>query len=123
MGAGTIATAGPPLGEMLEWAIKQHLAGLITAGVVIVLLLAITPALPANDRKRARNAVIMAMLYGLFIVVPAYLATWEYRVTDTFFLIRDFLVQDLAQGSILLIVNAFILFAIGLLAEAIRCRN
>ncbi len=39
------------------------------------------------------------------------------------FLVRDFLAQDLAQGSILLIVNAFILFAIGLLAEAIRCRN
>lgn len=39
------------------------------------------------------------------------------------FLVRDFLAQDLAQGSILLLVNAFILFAIGLLAEAIRCRN
>lgn len=39
------------------------------------------------------------------------------------FLVRDFLAQDIAQGSILLIVNAFILFAIGLLAEAIRCRN
>jgi glycosyltransferase involved in cell wall biosynthesis len=39
------------------------------------------------------------------------------------FLIRDLCAQDIAQGSILLIVNAFILFAIGLLAEAIRCRN
>lgn len=39
------------------------------------------------------------------------------------FLTRDLLVSDIAQGSILLIVNAFILFAIGLLAEAIRCRN
>ncbi len=39
------------------------------------------------------------------------------------FLIRDLLDKDIAQGSILLIVNAFILFAIGLLAEAIRCRN
>lgn len=39
------------------------------------------------------------------------------------FMVRDFLAEDLAQGSILLVVNAFILFAIGLLAEAIRCRN
>lgn len=39
------------------------------------------------------------------------------------FLTRDILVSDIAQGSILMIVNAFILFAIGLLAEAIRCRN
>jgi glycosyltransferase involved in cell wall biosynthesis len=39
------------------------------------------------------------------------------------FLVRDLLAEDIAQGSILLIVNAFILFAIGLLAEAIRCRN
>ena len=39
------------------------------------------------------------------------------------FMIRDILAKDIAQGSILLIVNAFILFAIGLLAEAIRCRN
>lgn len=39
------------------------------------------------------------------------------------FLVRDFMAQDIAQGSILLLVNAFILFAIGLLAEAIRCRN
>lgn len=39
------------------------------------------------------------------------------------FLTRDLLAADIAQGSILLIVNAFILFAIGLLAEAIRCRN
>ncbi|HLP40041.1 MAG TPA: glycosyltransferase family 2 protein [Fibrobacteria bacterium] len=39
------------------------------------------------------------------------------------FLARDLLAADLAQGSILLITNAFILFAIGLLAEAIRCRN
>ncbi len=39
------------------------------------------------------------------------------------FLARDIVAEDIAQGSILLIVNAFILFAIGLLAEAIRCRN
>jgi len=39
------------------------------------------------------------------------------------FLTRDLLASDIAQGSILMIVNAFILFAIGLLAEAIRCRN
>ena len=39
------------------------------------------------------------------------------------FLVRDILADDIAQGSILLLVNAFILFAIGLLAEAIRCRN
>jgi glycosyltransferase involved in cell wall biosynthesis len=39
------------------------------------------------------------------------------------FLVRDLLAADIAQGSILLLVNAFILFAIGLLAEAIRCRE
>ncbi|HKP97768.1 MAG TPA: glycosyltransferase family 2 protein [Fibrobacteria bacterium] len=39
------------------------------------------------------------------------------------FLIRDLLAEDIAQGSILLLVNALILFAIGLLAEAIRCRE
>jgi glycosyltransferase involved in cell wall biosynthesis len=39
------------------------------------------------------------------------------------FLVRDLLAEDIAQGSLLMIVNAFILFAIGLLAEAIRCRN
>jgi glycosyltransferase involved in cell wall biosynthesis len=44
-------------------------------------------------------------------------------ILGTGFLIRDFLARDVAQGSILLLVNAFILFAIGLLAEAIRCRN
>jgi glycosyltransferase involved in cell wall biosynthesis len=39
------------------------------------------------------------------------------------FLVRDLLAHDIAQGSILLLVNALILFAIGLLAEAIRCRE
>jgi glycosyltransferase involved in cell wall biosynthesis len=39
------------------------------------------------------------------------------------FLVRDLLAKDIAQGSILLLVNALILFAIGLLAEAIRCRE
>jgi glycosyltransferase involved in cell wall biosynthesis len=39
------------------------------------------------------------------------------------FLVRDLIAEDIAQGSILLLVNALILFAIGLLAEAIRCRE
>jgi glycosyltransferase involved in cell wall biosynthesis len=39
------------------------------------------------------------------------------------FLVRDLIAEDLAQGTLLMITNAFILFAIGLLAEAIRCRN
>ncbi len=39
------------------------------------------------------------------------------------FLVRDLIARDIAQGSILLLVNALILFAIGLLAEAIRCRE
>lgn len=39
------------------------------------------------------------------------------------FLVRDLMAEDIAQGSILLLVNALILFAIGLLAEAIRCRE
>jgi glycosyltransferase involved in cell wall biosynthesis len=39
------------------------------------------------------------------------------------FLIRDFLSRNLAQGTILMLVNAFILLAIGLLAEAIRTRK
>jgi glycosyltransferase involved in cell wall biosynthesis len=39
------------------------------------------------------------------------------------FLARDLLARDIAQGSILMLVNALILFAIGLLAEAIRCRE
>lgn len=39
------------------------------------------------------------------------------------FLVRDILASDIAQASILLLINAFILGAIGLLAEAIRCRN
>lgn len=43
--------------------------------------------------------------------------------TGTGFLVRDLLASDIAQGSILLLVNALILFAIGLLAEAIRCRE
>jgi glycosyltransferase involved in cell wall biosynthesis len=44
-------------------------------------------------------------------------------ILGTGFLIRDLRAGDLAQGSILLMVNALILFAIGLLAEAIRCRE
>ena len=39
------------------------------------------------------------------------------------FLVRDLMARDIAQGSILMLVNALILFAIGLLAEAIRCRE
>lgn len=39
------------------------------------------------------------------------------------FLVRDLFARNIAQGSILLLVNALILFAIGLLAEAIRCRE
>ena len=39
------------------------------------------------------------------------------------FLIRDILADNLAQASLLLITNGFILLAIGLLAEAIRCRE
>jgi glycosyltransferase involved in cell wall biosynthesis len=39
------------------------------------------------------------------------------------FLIRDLAHQDVAQGSLLLLTNAFTLFAIGLLAEASRARN
>ncbi len=39
------------------------------------------------------------------------------------FLIRDLMHQDVAQGSLLLLTNAFTLFAIGLLAEASRARN
>ena len=38
------------------------------------------------------------------------------------FVVRDVLAGDLAQSSLLFIVNAFILLAIGLLAEAIRSR-
>ncbi len=39
------------------------------------------------------------------------------------FLVRDILALNIAQTSLLLITNSFILFAIGLLAEAIRCRD
>lgn len=39
------------------------------------------------------------------------------------FLIRDILAENLAQASILMITNGFILLAIGLLAEAIRCKD
>ncbi len=39
------------------------------------------------------------------------------------FLVRDLIAADLAQGTLLLLTNAFILFAIGMLAEAIRLRN
>jgi len=39
------------------------------------------------------------------------------------FLIRDIMANNLAQASILMITNSFILLAIGLLAEAIRCKN
>jgi glycosyltransferase involved in cell wall biosynthesis len=38
------------------------------------------------------------------------------------FLVRDILAHDIAQSSVLMLVNAFILLAIGLLAEAIRHR-
>ena len=39
------------------------------------------------------------------------------------FLVRDLLAHDVAQASVLMITNGFILLAIGLLAEAIRCRD
>jgi hypothetical protein len=39
------------------------------------------------------------------------------------FLVRDLLADDVAQASVLMITNGFILLAIGLLAEAIRCRD
>lgn len=39
------------------------------------------------------------------------------------FLMRDLFQGDVAQTSILLLVNAFILFSLGLLAEAIRARE
>jgi hypothetical protein len=38
------------------------------------------------------------------------------------FLVRDILAHDIAQSSVLMLVNAFIMLAIGLLAEAIRHR-
>ncbi len=44
-------------------------------------------------------------------------------MVGTVFLVRDILAYNIAQTSILLITNSFILFAIGLLAEAIRCRE
>jgi glycosyltransferase involved in cell wall biosynthesis len=39
------------------------------------------------------------------------------------FLVRDLLDHDVAQTSILMLVNAFILFSLGMLAEAIRSRD
>jgi glycosyltransferase involved in cell wall biosynthesis len=39
------------------------------------------------------------------------------------FLVRDIIAHNLAQASILMITNGFILLAIGLLAEAIRCKD
>jgi glycosyltransferase involved in cell wall biosynthesis len=39
------------------------------------------------------------------------------------FLARDLMAGDLAQGSILLLTNAFLLFGFGLLAEAIRLKE
>jgi glycosyltransferase involved in cell wall biosynthesis len=39
------------------------------------------------------------------------------------FLVRDIIAHDIAQSSVLMLVNAFILLAIGLLAEAIRHRQ
>jgi hypothetical protein len=39
------------------------------------------------------------------------------------FLIRDMFHYDVAQASILMITNGFILFAIGLLAEAIKWKK
>jgi len=39
------------------------------------------------------------------------------------FLVRDLVADNLAQASILMITNGFILLAIGLLAEAIRCKD
>lgn len=39
------------------------------------------------------------------------------------FLVRDVLAGHIAQTSVLMITNGFILLAIGLLAEAIRCRD
>ena len=39
------------------------------------------------------------------------------------FLIRDIANRNIAQTSLLLITNSFIVLAIGLLAEAIACRK
>jgi glycosyltransferase involved in cell wall biosynthesis len=39
------------------------------------------------------------------------------------FLIRDIFDRDVAQASLLMIINAVILLTIGLLAEAIRCKD
>ncbi len=39
------------------------------------------------------------------------------------FLVRDILADNIAQTSILMLVNAFILFSLGMLAEAIRSRD
>jgi glycosyltransferase involved in cell wall biosynthesis len=44
-------------------------------------------------------------------------------VCGSFFLARDLWAGDLAQGSILLITNAILLFGVGLVAEAIRLRH
>lgn len=104
---------------MMEWHVRQNATGLITAGVLVLLLIGITPLLPQADRRRARNAVIIGILYGLAILVPAWAGTYNYNVSDSYYLLRDFLLGWTIVAFIGLVVFDFFLRRWGVVAPKI----
>jgi glycosyltransferase involved in cell wall biosynthesis len=63
---------------------------------------------------------IMVLFNPLRFFLPA---SFLFVIIGLLFLIRDLLHYDVAQASLLLITNGFILFAVGLLAEAIKWKK
>ena len=77
--------------RMMEWHVRHNAAGLITAATLILLMIAMSAVLPTLERRRARRAITIGFLYGFAILVPAWAATYDLVVSDTYYLLRDFL--------------------------------
>jgi len=114
-----LAAARPSLSKMMEWHVRQNATGLITAGVLVLLLIGITPLLPPEHRKRARNAIIVGLLYGLAILVPAWAGTYNFQISDSYFLLRDFLLGWTIVAFVGLVVFDFFLRRWGVVAPKI----
>jgi len=75
---------------------------------------------------RALNQFILLLLRTMVLWAPLKFfipPSLVFAAVGLGFLCRDLLADDVAQVSILMLINAFMLFSLGLLAEAIRVRD
>jgi glycosyltransferase involved in cell wall biosynthesis len=92
--------------------------------------------LPVAYRKRVGHSKIKPMraLNNFTLLILRTMVLWAplkffmppsvvFGAVGLAFLVRDIVAADIAQTSILMLVNAFILFSLGLLAEAVRTRD